>query len=237
MRAAAPPTRADLVAGHLAQGAPAPSGGDPQHQVVLHGAGEHRAEDDPDAAGQITHLGGQHRADEWSGSGDGGEMVAEQHAPVGRHVVGAVVENFGRRGVVVARANDLHLDQPGVEPEADDVGADRREHKPDRVHRLAAGERDDRPRDGTDDGDYPEHDLVPDGDRGAVDYRDGRQVFVGADVADRPLLGHGQTLRRRGTAGQCQYSKRTASMVSASAGLLSSRYRTTRANRSARPPG
>ena len=124
--------------------------------------------------GQIAHLGGQHRADEWPGPGDGGEMMAEQHSPVGRHVVGAVVENFGRCGVVVARANDLHLDQPGIEPESDDVRADRRDDKPDRVDRLAASERDDRPADGADHGDDGEDDLVPDGDGGAVDDRDGR---------------------------------------------------------------
>ena len=147
--------------------------------------------------GRVAHLGGQHRSDEWSGSGDGGEMVAEQHPPVGRHVVGAVVENFGRRGVVVARADDLHFDQPGIEPEADDVGADRRDHQPHRVHRLAPGERDDRPGDRTDHGDDAEDDLVPDGDGGAVDDRDGWQVVVGADVADIFVVhSHGQTLRR-----------------------------------------
>src|SRR5580693_1382269 len=184
-----------------------PPGGDPQHQVVLDGAAEHRADDNPDAARQITHLSGQHGTDERPGTGDGGEVMAEHHAPIRRQVIGAVVENFGRRRVVVARTNDLHLDQPRVEPEADDVGADRRDHKPDRVHRLAASERNDRPGAGTDHGDYAEDDLVPDGDGGAVDYRDGWQLGVGADVADITvvlglvlwfgrLLGHAQTLRR-----------------------------------------
>ena len=86
--------------------------------------------------------------------------------------------------MVVARADDLHLDQPRIEPEADEVGADRRDHEPDRVHGLAAQERDDRPGDGTDRGDGAEDDPVPGGDGGAVDDRDGRQVVVGADVAD-----------------------------------------------------
>ena len=188
---------AEFVAGHLAQRTAPSPGGDPQHQVVLHAAGEHGADDDPDAAGQIAHLGGQHRTDEWPRPGDGGEMVAEQHPPVGRHVVGAVVEDFGRGGVVVARAHDLHLDQPGIEPESDDVGADRGDHEPHRVHGLAAGERDDRPGDGADHGDDAEDDFVPNGDGGAVDDRDGRQVVIGADVADVFVVhSHGQTLRR-----------------------------------------
>ena len=111
-------------------------------------------------------------------------MMAEQHPPVGRHVVGAVLQYLGGRGVVVARADDLLLDQPRIEPVGDDVGADRGDHEPDRIDRLAADERDDRPGDRAEHGDDREDDLVPGGDGGAVDDRDGRQVGIGADVAD-----------------------------------------------------
>ena len=150
----------EFVADHLTQRAAPSSGGDPQHEVVLHTSGENRADDDPDGARQITHLHRQHRADERTRPRDRGEVMAEQHAPVGRHVVGVVLEDLGGRCVVVARTDDLHLDQPRVEPEADHVGADRRDDEPHRVDRLPAEERDDRPGDRTEQRDDPEDDLV-----------------------------------------------------------------------------
>ncbi len=70
----------------------------------MHAAGEYRSGHNPYGAGQITHLGGQNRTDQRTGSGDGGEMVAEHHPTVGGHVVHAVVEIFGRGGVIVAGA-------------------------------------------------------------------------------------------------------------------------------------
>ena len=184
MMAAAPPTAPSSSRDHLTQRAAPSSGGDPQHEVVLHTSGEHRADDDPDGAGQITHLHRQHRADERTRARDRGEVMAEQHAPVGRHVVGVVLEHLGRRCVVVARTDDLHLDQPRVEPEADHVGADRRDDEPHRVDRLPAEERDDRPGDRTEQRDDPEDDLVSGGDRRSVDDRYRRQVLLGADVGD-----------------------------------------------------
>ena len=94
--------RAQFVARHLAERAAAPPDRDRQHQVVLDAPGEHGADDDPDGARQVAHLHGQHRADQRTGAGDRGEVMAEQHPPVGRHVVGAVLEQLGGRGVVVA---------------------------------------------------------------------------------------------------------------------------------------
>ena len=92
-------------------------------------------------------------------------MVTEQHPPVGGHVVSAVFQDFGRGGVVIARLDDLRLDEPRIEPVPDDVGADGRDDEPDRVDRLAADEGDDRPGHRTEQGDQPEDDLVPGADR------------------------------------------------------------------------
>jgi len=128
--------------------AAAPSDGDRQHQIVLHAPGEHRADDDPDGPWQVAHLHRQHRADQRPCACDRREVMPEQHSPVGRHVVGGVLEKLSRGGIVVTRADDLHLEQPGIEPEGDHIGADRGDHEPHRVHRLPAEERDDRPRDG-----------------------------------------------------------------------------------------
>ncbi len=104
-------------------------------------------------------------SDERARARDGGEVMAEQHAPVGRHVVGGVLEHLGGRGLVVARTHDLHLDEAGVEAEPDHVGADRRDHEPDRADRLTAEERDHRPGDRPEQGDDGEDDLVLRGDR------------------------------------------------------------------------
>lgn len=94
-------------------------------------------------------------------------MVSEYHPPVGGHVVGAVVEDFGRGGVIVAGTDDFHFDQPRIKPEPDDVGAARCDHDPDRVDRLVAEERDDGPGESADHGNGHEEDLVPkrDGER------------------------------------------------------------------------
>ncbi len=78
---------AQFVAGHLSQLRPRRRVEIAQHQEVLYAAGEHDADDDPDGAGQVAHLRGQDGSDERAGTGDGGEVVTEQHPPVGRHVV------------------------------------------------------------------------------------------------------------------------------------------------------
>ena len=72
--------------------------------------------------------------------------------------------DFCRRGVVVARMDDLRLDQPRIEPVSDDVGADRRDDEPHRVDRLAANEGDDRPGHRAEYGDRAEEDFVPGAD-------------------------------------------------------------------------
>ena len=53
----------------------------------------------PQRAGQIAHLGRQHRADQRAGAGNRREVVAEQDVFVGRAIVEPVVES-GRRGSV-----------------------------------------------------------------------------------------------------------------------------------------
>ena len=51
---------------------------------VLHRAGQADAADQPDQAGRIAELRRQHRADQRTGAGDRGEMVAEQHPSLRR---------------------------------------------------------------------------------------------------------------------------------------------------------
>ena len=189
---------AEFVARHLAQRAPAPTGRDGQHQIVLHTPGQHRADDDPDGAREVTHLGGQHRTHQRAGSGNRREVMAEEHPTVGRHVVGAVLVDLGRGRMVVARLDDLHLDQPGIEPVPDDVCADRRDDEPHRVDRLPAHESDEGPGDRAQHGHCPEDQPVAHGDRGAVDDRDRWQVFVGSDERDVAADVFDVALRRGG---------------------------------------
>ena len=88
--AAVPPMTTEFLAGHLAQGASAAAHGEEHDEVVLDGAGEDDADDDPDGAGQVAHLGGEDRAHQGAGAGDGGEVVAEEDVAVGADVVLAV---------------------------------------------------------------------------------------------------------------------------------------------------
>ena len=172
---------AERVARHLADAAAATARRDGEHHVVLHGAREDDAEDDPHRARQVTHLRGEHGADEGAGAGDGGEVVAEQDATVRRHVVLAVLELLRRRRDVVARLHDLVRDETAVEHVADDVAADGREHEPDGVDVLTADEGDHRPADGGDDRRDGDHDLLPPGDGARGFDRDGGQPRIAVE--------------------------------------------------------
>ena len=75
-----PAIGAHLAADHLAERAAVAPRREEQHQHVLHRAGEHHADEDPERARQVAHLRREHRADQRSGAGDGGEVMAEQDA-------------------------------------------------------------------------------------------------------------------------------------------------------------
>ena len=64
---------------------------------VLHRTAKHDADEDPDRAGQVAELRGQHRPDQRTRAGDRREVVAEDDPPVGRHEVLPVVEPIRRR--------------------------------------------------------------------------------------------------------------------------------------------
>src|SRR5690606_10947309 len=108
--------------------------------------------------GQITHLSGEHRADEWAGPGDRREVMAEQHPTVGRHVVLAVLQFLGGGRTVVAWLDDPAFDELRVEAIRDEIGADGGDDEPDRVDLFTADQRDDRPGDGAQDREYEEDD-------------------------------------------------------------------------------
>ena len=132
------PDDAELLAGHLPERAAAAPHREEHDEVVLHRAGEDDADDDPERARQVAHLGCEDRADERSGTGDGREVVAEEDAPVRRHEVLGVVVVLRRRRAGVVRLRDVALDVLGVEAERDEIAADCGEDEPDRVDRFTA---------------------------------------------------------------------------------------------------
>ena len=69
--------RAHLHLDHLAERAAVAPDRAEQDYEVLHRAGEHHADQNPERAGQITHLRRQHRPDQRPGARDGREMVTE----------------------------------------------------------------------------------------------------------------------------------------------------------------
>ncbi|CPU62595.1 Uncharacterised protein [Mycobacteroides abscessus] len=75
-------------------------------------------------------------------------MVAEQHPAVGGDEVLAVVQGLGRGGAVIARSDQLALNQLGVEAVADQVGADGRDDKPDGIDMFPAQQGDHGPGEG-----------------------------------------------------------------------------------------
>ena len=133
---------ADLLARHLAERfAVAPHGGE-QDDEILHRAAEHRADDDPERSRKIAELRRQHRSDQRPGTGDGGEVVAEDDPLIGGLEIVAVAQALGGRGALVVQRHHARGDELGVEAIADGIGARRRQHQPDAVDVLSAVERD-----------------------------------------------------------------------------------------------
>ena len=88
----------------LAAATPAPTSGRPQDHEIVNRARQADARDQPDEPRGEAELSRKHRADQRAGASDGREVMAEQHEPVRRVVVVAVVPDVGRcRPAVVER--------------------------------------------------------------------------------------------------------------------------------------
>src|SRR5581483_1978543 len=180
----------DLLARHLAQRfAIAPHRREQNHEV-LDSAPEYAADNDPQRAWQITELRRDHWAHQRSGTGDGGEMVTEQDPFVRRNEIVSVIETLGRgRALVVERHHPRGNEFP-IEPEPDEVRANRREHEPHAVYRFPAL-----------DGDRAQADGGHAGDRSPRDSRQKSHrneiVRTGASSAtSRPRYGRPSSARR-----------------------------------------
>src|SRR5690606_29214672 len=98
--------------------------------------------DQPQGAGQVAHLRGEHRADQRAGAGDGGEVVAEQHVLVGRHEVQPVVAQHRRRGARGVKPQHPVGDEQPVVAVRDHVDGNGGHPGPQRIDRLAAAQGD-----------------------------------------------------------------------------------------------
>ncbi len=85
-----------------------------QHDHVVHAAREHAADENPEQAGHVAELRGQHGSEQGAGCRDGGEMVPEEHVLVGIHIVVAVGVLDGRRHTGVIQVQHLVCNEQAV---------------------------------------------------------------------------------------------------------------------------
>ena len=122
-----------LHADEFAQRLAVAAHGNEQDHEILHRAGQHHAEDDPQRAGQIAHLGGEHGSDQWPRARDRGEMMAEQDGAVGRDIVQAIGAPHGGGGPCRIYPHDMPGDEQRIIAIGDQKAADCRDDDPQRV--------------------------------------------------------------------------------------------------------
>ena len=81
-------------------------GGEKNHHV-MHRAAENAADKNPQRAGQVAELGGQHGAHKRPGGGDGRKVVAVQNVFVGFHIVMTIGKTHSRRRAVAIKTQDF----------------------------------------------------------------------------------------------------------------------------------
>src|SRR3712207_2525173 len=109
-----------------------------QDDEVLHGAAEHRADNDPQSSGQIAELRGQSRSYKRSGTRNCGEVMAKDDPLVRRFEIVPVPQPFRRRGTAVVQKHHPGGDEMRIKPVSDQIRAAGSEDQPDTVHRFAS---------------------------------------------------------------------------------------------------
>lgn len=97
----------------------------------MHSPGQARPDDYPDEAGEVAPLGRQDRADEGSGAGDGGEMLAEQDQPGNGVVIDPVLKPVRGGGPPVAEDGNLGGQKGAVIAVGDGKGGQGADEQPD----------------------------------------------------------------------------------------------------------
>ena len=95
---------ADVLGDDFAYGFALVADGGEEGAVVMHGAEEDAADNDPQKAGQPAEEGGLDGAVDGACARDGRKMMAEEYGRLGGHVVHAVLHGDGRRRPAVIHA-------------------------------------------------------------------------------------------------------------------------------------
>ena len=119
--------------GDLGHGLTAFAHADEEAAVVLDGADEDGAEDDPEPDGEVAVDEGDGGADDGAGAGDGGEVVAEDEGGFAGDVVDAVLEGDGWGGFLAAAAEDA-LEIAGIEAIAQQEDGEGEAGEPENIH-------------------------------------------------------------------------------------------------------
>ena len=99
-----------------------------ENDEVMHGTGEHDADEKPQEAGREPELRCERGADQGSGARDRSEVVTEEHPAVGGHVVVSVREAMGGRDGRGVEREHPGGDERGVVTIRDRDDAERAEH-------------------------------------------------------------------------------------------------------------
>ena len=101
---------------------------------VVHRAREAHAGHEPDEPRRVAELCREHRADQRPRAGDGGEVMPEQHQPMGWMVVLAVVTDVRRRRPRVVQRHDARGDEGAVVAIRDREDAENRQQDVECTH-------------------------------------------------------------------------------------------------------
>jgi hypothetical protein len=144
-------TRADepregphLVAHHLPERLAAAPDRAEEDDAVVHGPAKDGADQDPEEAGKVAELRGEHRARRAGRAGDGREVMAEDDPAVRPHEVLAVGLRLGGRGPQLVDRQHVRHQPRRVEAVGEGERARRGDDHPEGAHRLAPREGQDR---------------------------------------------------------------------------------------------
>ena len=112
----------------------------------MHAASECRANQNPEGSGQKPELRGQHRSNQRPGSGDGREMMPENHPAIGRDKIFTVVLDQRGSGPLVVQHKHPGSEPFGIKTIADREGAQSSDDDPERVNLFTLRQRQDRDR-------------------------------------------------------------------------------------------
>ena len=154
-------TPADLFLHHLAERFAAATHRSEEHDHVVNRAAKCGPDQNPKCARQKTKLRREHRPDERSRPGDGGEVVTENHPAIRRHEIFAVVLHDGRRRSLIVEQKYLGRQPFAVKTIADRERTESGHDNPERVDWFAARSGDDRQRADTHHRDRKPNQLFP----------------------------------------------------------------------------